>query len=100
MNTAFGAAWPINVFVYLVRLEDRRPLGYLMLKAHAGANVGVDSIRVALTAPTTSWVSVSVAPVSSAILRAWAVISCLGKYPFGEATVQCVPSRAAVSINE
>ena len=33
--------------VDLVRLEDRRPLGHLMLEAHAGANVGVHRIRAA-----------------------------------------------------
>ncbi len=47
------------------------------------------------TAPITSWVKVSVAPVSSAILRAWAVISGLGKYPLGEATVQCVTQQGS-----
>ena len=34
-----------QLLVDLVGLEDRRALGGLMLKAHAGADVGVDGIR-------------------------------------------------------
>ena len=65
--------------------------GYRLVRAAISVGHAVTAVpgpNAAVTALTTSCVRVSVAPLALRSLRACAVISCLGMYPFGEATVQ------------
>ena len=79
-------------FVDLVRLEDRRALGGLVLEAHAGADVGVDGVGSG-DGLEGSCMSVMLPPVVSAISMALWTISSWARKPL--AWRRCSARQAA-----